>query len=42
MNVESDHDAGEYVRKVLGIDFEVPKKPVVTTVIQSKREHNFG
>ena len=42
VNVESDHDAGEYVRKVLGIDFEVPKKPVVTTVIQSKREHNFG
>lgn len=42
VNVESDHDAGKYVRKVLGIDFEVPEKQAVVSTIQSKREHNFG
>ncbi len=42
VSVESAHDAGEYVRKVLGSSFSVPAKEAVATVAQSRREHSFG
>ena len=42
VNVESAHDAGEYVQKVLGDDFTVPAKEAVAAAAQNKREHSFG
>ncbi len=42
VNVESAHDAGEYVQKVLGESFTVPPKEAVAASAQSKREHSFG
>ena len=42
VNVESEHDAGEYVRKVLGDDFTVPAKEAVAAAAQNRREHSFG
>lgn len=42
LNVESEHDAGEYVQKVLGTEFIVPPKEAVAVSAQSKREHSFG
>ena len=42
VNVESAHDAAEYVQKVLGTDFTVPPKESVAAVTQSRREHSFG
>ena len=42
VNVESAHDAGEYVQKVLGDDFIVPAKEAVAAAAQNKREHSFG
>lgn len=42
VNVESAHDAGEYVQKVLGDEFTVPAKEAVAAVAQNKREHSFG
>ena len=42
MNVESAHDAGEYVQKVLGDSFTVPAKEAVAASAQNKREHSFG
>lgn len=42
INVESDHDAGKYVQKVLGADFEIPAKQVSKSVTHSKKEHSFG
>ena len=42
VNVESAHDAGEYVQKVLGDDFTVPAKEAVAVAAQNKREHSFG
>lgn len=42
VNVESDHDAAEYVQKVLGTDFTVPAKAAVVATAQSRREHSFG
>lgn len=42
VNVESDHDAAEYVVKVLGDEFEVPPKPAANKATQSSREHSFG
>lgn len=42
VNVESAHDAGEYVQKVLGDEFKVPAKEAVTATTQNKREHSFG
>ena len=42
VNLESAHDAGEYVRKVLGDEFEVPEKEAVVTAAQNRREHSFG
>ena len=42
VNVQSDHDAAEYVQKVLGDDFDVPPKAVAAYVTQNKREHSFG
>lgn len=42
VNVESDHDAAEYVVKVLGDEFEVPPKPAANKATKSNREHSFG
>ena len=42
VNVESDHDAAEYVQKVLGTDFTVPAKAAVASTAQNRREHSFG
>ncbi len=42
VNVESAHDAGEYVQKVLGDNFTVPAKEAVAASAQNKREHSFG
>lgn len=42
VNVESDHDAAEYVQKVLGTEFTVPAKASAAAAVQSKREHSFG
>lgn len=42
VNVESDHDAAEYVVKVLGSEFEVPPKPAASKTTKSNREHSFG
>ena len=42
VNVESEHDAGNYVKKVLGDEFKVPPKQTSSTSANSKKEHNFG
>lgn len=42
VNVESDHDAGIYVQKVVGEDFVAPPKQAESVATQSKREHSFG
>jgi hypothetical protein len=42
VNVESDHDAAEYVQKVLGTEFTIPAKAAAAVAVQSKREHSFG
>lgn len=42
VNVESAHDAGKYVQKVLGDGFTVPAKESVAAVAQNRREHSFG
>lgn len=42
INVESAHDAGEYVQKVLGSEFVVPAKKAVAAAAQNRREHSFG
>ena len=42
VNVESEHDAGIYVQKVLGTDFIVPIKEAVNAATQNRREHSFG
>ena len=42
VNLESDHDAGIYVQKVVGTDFIVPPKQASNASTQSKREHSFG
>lgn len=42
VNVESSHDAGEYVQKVLGSEFVIPAKEAVDALTHSKREHSFG
>ena len=42
VNVESTHDAAEYVQKVLGPEFTVPAKEAVAVATQSKKEHSFG
>ena len=42
VNVESEHDAGNYVKKVLGEEFKVPPKQTSSTSTNSKKEHNFG
>lgn len=42
VNVESAHDAGEYVQKVLGDSFIVPAKEAVAASAHNKREHSFG
>lgn len=42
VNVESAHDAGKYVQKVLGDGFTVPAKEAVAVAAQNRREHSFG
>ena len=42
VNVESAHDAGESVQKVLGNEFSVPAKEAVAAAAQNRREHSFG
>lgn len=42
VNVESDHDAAEYVAKVLGDEFEVPPKSAKNKSTRINREHSFG
>ena len=42
VNVESDHEAGIYVQRVLGLDFVVPPKQAASATTQNKREHSFG
>lgn len=42
VNVESEHDAGEYVQKVLGTEFSIPAKAAVAAAVQNRREHSFG
>ena len=42
VNLESDHDAGIYVQKVVGSDFIIPPKQASYESTQSKREHSFG
>lgn len=42
VNVESAHDAGKYVQKVLGTNFTVPSKETDASSTKNKREHSFG
>jgi len=42
VNLESAHDAGKYVQKVLGSEFVVPAKEAVAAATQNRREHSFG
>jgi hypothetical protein len=42
VNVESDHDAAEYVQRVLGTEFAGSVKAAAAAAVQSKREHSFG
>lgn len=42
INVESSHDAGKYVQRVLGTDFVIPKKEAVASHTSNRREHSFG
>ena len=42
INVESEHDAGVYVKNVFGDDFIVPPKNVSSALTFSKKEHGFG
>lgn len=42
VNVENDHEAAEYVVKVLGDEFTIPPKEATNRATQSKREHSFG
>ena len=42
VNVESSHDAGLYVQRVLGKEFSVPKKEALAGITSNRREHCFG
>lgn len=42
VNVESAHDAGVFVQKVLGDEFKAPDKEAKTAAAQNRREHSFG
>jgi hypothetical protein len=42
VNVESDHEAGIYVQRVLGSEFVIPPKQAASATTQNKREHSFG
>lgn len=42
VNVESEHDAGVYVQKVFGDEFEVPPKQASSVSTSSKKEQSFG
>ena len=42
INVESEHDAGKCVQKVLGEDFEVPPKEAKQVKTSDVKEKNFG
>ena len=42
VNVESEHEAGIYVQKVFGEEFEVPPKQASSASTVSKKEQSFG
>lgn len=42
LNASSEHDAGKCVQKVLGEEFEVPKKQSFNTNTINSKEHSFG
>ena len=42
INVESAHDAGKYVQRVLGSEFVIPPKEAVAATTYNRREHSFG
>ena len=42
VNVESAHDAGVYVQRVLGSEFTIPAKEAVAAAALNRREHSFG
>ena len=42
VNVESEHDAGTYVQRVLGTEFTIPQKDAVAATTKNRREHSFG
>ena len=42
VNVETDHDAAEYIVKVVGNEFGVPPKSAANKTTISSREHSFG
>ena len=42
LNVENEHDAAEYVQKVLGKEIEIPPKMYSSAQTHNKKEHSFG
>lgn len=42
INCSSEHDAAQYVQKVLGEEFQVPLKEVAVGTVTQKKEHSFG
>lgn len=42
INLEDDHEAGQYMQKVLGSDFEIPEKVSKSSYTQYHRESSFG
>jgi hypothetical protein len=41
-NLESEHDAAQYVQKVLGTEFSIPPKNASNVATSNKKEHSFG
>lgn len=42
INLNEEHEAAKYVQKVLGTEFEVPKKETTKASTYSKKEYGFG
>lgn len=42
INLEDDHEAGQYIQNVLGSDFEIPEKVSKSSYTQYHRESSFG
>jgi len=42
LNLEEEHEAAKYVRKVLGEEFTVPEKKTRNVVTSNKSEYNYG